>query len=302
MKTARIAWLAVLSLAALSPVLADPIQIAPQAATFGKNTAGESFDIRTAGTIQNHIDYTFERRRGTNDNNPLGFINAATLAAQGLENPFLQELALFGGGWTFGFNTTAVIADNTFRVRTYDVQGPTPPANNMDAFRAAAPKNDPADQCVKQNDCVGNEFHFDYVPTGNDPTQNVHWVQVIDTNYDSSGRFEVDNGGEPSPYYDLVGPASIAGFLDIPIKADPGRSYFFNAELFLVTGPAANNPGQMTIFGAIDWGWHNAIRPAAVPEPGTTWLLIAAALVSLGFFAPCRVSLGSRSNARRTSA
>jgi hypothetical protein len=244
--------------------LAGPIQIAPKAVTF--------MGYDTPGTIQNHINYTFDGNGWTNDNNPLAFVDASALSALGLENPYFQTLSNFGGGWTFVFNTTAVIADNTFKIQTYDVQGPTPPATNADAFALAAPKLPFKQNCIDNNDCVGNELQLAYSASGDDPPANatLHWIQVLDNNLRDAGSFRIDNPGSSSPYYYDKSPAGPAGYLDIPSNNDAGTPHFFNAQLYLVTGPAANNPGQVTIYGALDWGWHND----PVPEPGTVLLCL----------------------------
>ena len=52
-----------------------------------------------------------------------------------------------------------------------------------------------------------------------------------------------------------------------------GDPQFWTADLYLVTGPAANTAGQVTIYDGIQWGWVNDL-----PEPSTF------VLISLGTF------------------
>jgi hypothetical protein len=78
-------------------------------------------------------------------------------------------------GWSYTFTTTAVIADNTFQVHTYAAQAPRPPASNDDAFTLNG-------SCPAHT-CTGSQFVFNYGPTGDDPTANIHWVQILYDNY-----------------------------------------------------------------------------------------------------------------------
>jgi hypothetical protein len=250
------------------PLAADEIQIVPQAVAF--------MGINTTGVIRPLVNYMVGATPWqTTTNNPLVFDSAALLQAQGLENPFLQALSNdLGAGWSFGFNTTAVIADNTFQVHTYEPQGPPPPAANNDALTAAG--------LCPGNNCVGSEFFFNYVPEGDDPTANVHWVQILFDNYLLNGDrvppfFEIDNNEGTVPYYDVPFTANATGFLDIPFVTGPGQQTIFDALTLLVTGPAPNTPGRLTIYGGIEWGWSN--QPA--PEP-SSWILLATVLLIAG--------------------
>jgi hypothetical protein len=131
---------------------------------------------------------------------------------------------------------------------------------------------------VDNNNCVGQELQITYDPSGAaDPVGDmVHWIQVVYTNFDGTPAYQIDNGGsDDGPYYDISGAANPSGFLDIPGIADAGNLHFFDAELYLVSGPAAGSPGAVTIYGEIDWGWQNS--PTLEPS---TYLLAA---VGLGF-------------------
>src|SRR5579859_2707807 len=200
--------------------LANPIQLAPQ-----PKKPDIFRNYPTTGIIQSPIFYTAAKKKWVTSTDQITFNSASLLQAQGNENPFVQDLNSFGGGWSFGFNTTATIADNTFQVHTYQAQGPTPPASNNLAYREGASGGSIGDAgCVKSNNCTGAEFYFHYNNTGDDPANNVHWIQII---YDGS-TYQVDYGvvlemvnGKLkvvlAPYYDDgMHTADGTGFLDFP--------------------------------------------------------------------------------------
>ena len=270
-------------LAIASRASADPVQLAPQ------NNADTFLNIETTGIIDPTAVYNTGKIRWVTATMPLGFESAGLLEAKGNENPYLQALNNFGRGWTYTFNTTATIADNTFQVHTYQAQAPQPPAANNLAYRKGADSGSTGDiGCVKSNNCTGAEFYFHYNPMGDDPTNDVHWIQVID----HGGDFTVDAGvvinivnGKPmvalAPYYDDgMHTANATGFLDFPTNFNAHTPSTFSAELFLVTGPSIDTPGLVTIYGAIDWGWSNLPTPLNVPEPATV-VLFAAGLASV---------------------
>jgi hypothetical protein len=264
---------------------AGPLVIAPFATTLD--------GVQTTGTIQNSIDYTFLGKAWTNRNDPLTYVSATTLSGES-ENQYLHALSDYGHGWTYTFSDLT-LAPDSFLVQTYDVQGPTPPAKNGDAFVAAA---DTAggpfyENCVTFNSCVGTEFQVAYDASEDDPVNDLHWIQVVYDNFTSDREYIVDNrGSQVSPYY--PGAADESGFLDIPGIQDAADSHFFNAELYLVSGPPADSPGQVTIYGAIDWGWQN--NP--VPEPAT-YLLAVTGFATVACVQRRRVAV-RRSNEKKT--
>jgi hypothetical protein len=245
------------------PAGASEIQIDPQAVAF--------MGINTTGVIRPIANYTVAGSLWqTTTNSPLAFDAASFLQAQGLENPFMQALSNeLGAGWSYTFNTTATIAENSFRVHTYEALAPPPPASNNDALTANG-------QCGGNN-CVGAQFFFNYAPAGDDPTTNVHWIQILYDNYLLNGNrvvpfYEIDNNGNTAPYYDVPFAADATGFLDTPFVTGPGQRTTFDALTLLVTGPAANTPGRVTIYGGIEWGFSNQ----ATPEPSSAVCFVLA--------------------------
>lgn len=175
-------------------------------------------------------------------------------------NFFFTTLANWaqGSNWTFN-SAVNTLSNDSLVVRTYNADG------------AAAR--------------VGAEFHVEYVPGPGDPTANVHWIQVVRDNHKlgTGGghgvpELIVDNGASPgnrSPYYDDGGAADGRNFYDRPWRDDGGASHLWEAELFLVTGPAPNNAGLVTLYRTgISWGWEN------VPTPGSLAIVALAGLVA----------------------
>ncbi|MDA0765313.1 MAG: hypothetical protein O3A87_01140 [Verrucomicrobia bacterium] len=155
-----------------------------------------------------------------------------------------------GAGWTFQSSVNE-LSDSSLVIHTYDVQG-----------TAAR---------------VGADFHVEYVPHAGDPTVDVHWIQVVTDNHALPGNLhgtlenEVDNPFSPggrSPYHDDGAAATSREFYDFPGRTDTNRAHDWTAELFLVTGPAAEaGPGNIIFHGGITWGWSN------IPEPSLAYLL-----------------------------
>ena len=150
-----------------------------------------------------------------------------------------------GTNWTFA-SATNTLSENSLVVRTYDAQGTTAR--------------------------VGAEFHVEYVPHGNDPTDNIHWIQVVKDNHllgQGGGHgvpeliVDTASPNRRSPYYDDGYAANGRHFYDFPGRIDPGNSHTWDAELFLVVGPAPTTPGLVTIYRTgISWGWENTPAPA----------------------------------------
>ncbi|HEX6897609.1 MAG TPA: hypothetical protein VF146_20155 [Bryobacteraceae bacterium] len=255
-----------------SGLRADQIQINPQAQV--------QFGIPTTGQIVPVVNYMVGANPWQTTTDPLVFDSASTLQSQGLSNPFLQELSSgLGAGWSFDFNTGVSLADNTFQIGTYDAQGPAPPTNNRDALANA--------NLCTANNCVGTEFAMNYVPTGSDPTSNVHWVQILLVNFLTNGAatlpfYLIDNDGGSVPYYDSVFAAGPTGFLDLPFIITPGAMRDFEALTLLVTGPPKDTPGQFTIYGGVQWGWSNQrADPVATPEPIHGALFVTLFLIAI---------------------
>jgi hypothetical protein len=169
---------------------------------------------------------------------------------------FLSTLGAWasGTGWSF-VSAASTLSDNSIKLRTYDVQG--------------------------TSSRIGCEVHVEYVPGAGDPTDGVHWIQVLRTNHSLTGghgpvEFKLDNRGSSSPYYDDLGAATSREFYDFPGRTSSlDKHHYWDAELFLATGPAAGSPGQVTLYRTgLAWGW------GAVPTPGTGAMLGLAGLVA----------------------
>ena len=267
-------------ISAASLLRADVIQLNPQAAT--------AFGFSLPGVINPVVDYTVGGQAWQTTTDPLVYDSASTLESEGLANPFLNALSsgLFPGAWTFGYNTAA-LADNTFQVGTYEAQGPPPPVSNTNQVNNAG--------CPSPNSCVGSAFFLNYVPTGNDPTANIHWVQIVLASYTVNGRIptpqysiDVVNADRVAqfaitPYYDAGFAANSSSFLDIPFITGPDQPTDFDALTLLVSGPNTFG-GNFTIYGGVQWGWSNEVVPrpnavTAAPEPSSVVFLVPILLV-----------------------
>ena len=258
-------------------VRANVIQLDPQSVS--------AFGFQTTGVINPVANYAVGSQQWQTTTDPLAFDSASTLQSEGLTNPFLQALSngIFSS-WTFNYNTAITLADNSFQVGTYDAQGPPPPPSN----NAALPG-----QCTSVNTCVGSEFFLNYVPTGNDPTTNIHWVQIVFANYTPSGRipspaYTLDVADNLkigtvaiTPYYDAEFAANTTSFLDIPFITGADQATDFDALTLLVSGPSSSafTAGPVTIYGGVEWGWSNQVAPgpnsvAATPEPSSVAFLV----------------------------
>lgn len=131
-------------------------------------------------------------------------------------------------------------------------------------------------------DFVGAEFHVEYVPGDDDPTENLHWIQIVWDNHnitDNPGHGNSEQtvdvaAGQGNPYYDDGGAATGSFFYDFPKRPDELEDHWWYADLFLVSGPAIGaGAGEVTILGGIRWGWENHVTCYVVPEPATFLLL-----------------------------
>jgi hypothetical protein len=128
----------------------------------------------------------------------------------------------------------------------------------------------------------GANIGLNYLPAGTDPTENVHWIQVIRTNApsafgiahgttmpgDPGFTYYIDDGYLPSgnvppdPFYDSGYAADSRNFID-----QPSRNYFpgaiWNAEAFLDTDAISGGDHIDTIYNGVYWGF------STVPEPNS---------------------------------
>lgn len=168
---------------------------------------------------------------------------------------FFTQLNTWAGasGWTFQ-SAVNTLTDNSLKVRTYDVQG--------SATR------------------IGAELHVEYVPGVGDPVNNVHWIQVIRNNHNLVTGYgnldlKVDNLGSTSPYYDHLGAATDREFYDFPGRTtNLTQRHYWDAELFLATGPAAGSPGMVTLYRTgMRWGWETVPTPSSMALLGLSGLV-----------------------------
>ncbi len=143
---------------------------------------------------------------------------------------------------------------------------------------------------------VGMQIYLSYAPGKGDPTDNVYWIQVVQSNHplpdpknQNFGKKEniVDTRSQKgSPYYQDGYTASSRDFLDTPRRFARKDKHTWSAELFLVTGPALPEmdkitPGTLTFWGGLTYGWRT--EPEKVPEPATWWLTGSAVVLAIGW-------------------
>lgn len=144
-----------------------------------------------------------------------------------------------GPGWSYASSVIPLTA-GSLAVKTYDVQGT--PAR------------------------VGAEFHVKYMPGAGDPV-GIHWIQVVTNNHRigaggghgiADNKVDVD-AGQADPYYDNGGAADATDFYDFPGRVDTCRDHTWNADLYVVEGPAIGaGPGLITLHHpGVRWGWEN---------------------------------------------
>ncbi|MBV6627614.1 MAG: hypothetical protein KI793_32600 [Rivularia sp. (in: Bacteria)] len=124
---------------------------------------------------------------------------------------------------------------------------------------------------------VGASFQLRYIPGQGDPNPNdstLHWIQwVVSDGFSGYGGYSniIDTGTHlGSPFYDITGAANEEYFVDRPyVGADNG---YWLAETYLVEQKdPVNNPGKITIYNGVQWGWKNKITrdedPPVCPAP-----------------------------------
>ena len=176
--------------------------------------------------------------------------------------------------WSFNYSkadgSDLSLAAGTLVVQSYDVANPNP---------------------------VEMDFYVKYTGADPAPGADLHWIQVIDTNWKLPHALyvednKVDNLGAAVPYYDDMGFASgslgapdKAFFLDKPSrdKADlagyNGTPLYWYAEAYLVNETAANNAQggrDVDVYDGVRWGW----TVTRVAEP-SSWLVLAAGCAGL---------------------
>jgi hypothetical protein len=148
-------------------------------------------------------------------------------------------------GWSYTVSNNR-LSNGALRIKTYDVQG--------------------------TSTRVGAEFHVHYRPGTGDPTTNLHWIQVIDTNHslrapaghgNSAVYVDARPGFATTPYYDDGYAADADDLYDFPGRTDAGATHRWEATTYLVQGPApGGSPGAITIYKpGFRWGWTNKCRP-----------------------------------------
>jgi hypothetical protein len=138
----------------------------------------------------------------------------------------------------------------------------------------------------------GANIGLNYIPKGTDPTDNVHWVQVIRTNDpsdfgkangttmagDPGFTYYIDDGYKgtvpANPFYDSGYAADSRNFIDNPSR-DYSPGAIWNAEVFLVTDAVAGGDHIDTVYNGVYWGFATS-----VPEPNAL-ILSGAGLVAV---------------------
>jgi hypothetical protein len=141
--------------------------------------------------------------------------------------------------WTFD-TAAAELSDDSIEVKTYDAIG--------------------------TSTRVGVWIHARYVPHDSDPTEDLHWVQVLTTNHGLQGTghgpvvtYEDVHSSATTPYYDDGYAADDSDILDRPSRTDAAVDHTWEATTFLATGPDIGDPaGTVTLqVPGFNWGWKN---------------------------------------------
>jgi hypothetical protein len=185
--------------------------------------------------------------------------NAGPINLRATLNAASGAYAGAAGGWSYAAGGS--LPAQTLNVTAYEVHaGPNYVGIE---FQKANPINT---NLIKTLADVGFAVQ---APQNQIPAGNVHWVQVIADNYNITnnpgyGNAEniIDIGGaNTTPYYDVGGAANSTNFFDAPMRdnqANLNQSDWWLANLFMATGPANNQPGQVTLYSdGIQYGWAN---------------------------------------------
>jgi len=151
---------------------------------------------------------------------------------------YLAALNAAYPAWTFNVAATG-LSEDAIEIKTYDAIGTSTMA--------------------------GVWIHARYVPHGADPTNNIHWIQILVTNHGLQGTGHgpsatyIDNSGGTTPYYDEGYVADARNIIDRPFRSDSAVDHTWEATTFLSTGPAVGaGAGTVTIqTPGFTWGWKN---------------------------------------------
>lgn len=168
-------------------------------------------------------------------------------------NDVLKAAFTAKAGWTFVPAKNA-LSDDSLVVKTYA------------AFGSAG--------------SVGAQIDVQYVPHGTDPTDDIHWIQVVTDNHNitnNPGHGKAENivdintklNPNVNPYYDNGFAADSRNFIDESSR-EGTAAHTWIADLYLVSGP--NAAGEVTVYSGLQWGWENH----GVPEPSSVILLVSA--------------------------
>jgi MYXO-CTERM domain-containing protein len=139
------------------------------------------------------------------------------------------------------------------------------------------------------NGLGGAAFGLSYTAAGNDPTANLHWIQVIHTNSPLGGggvgpfTNYLDNAANTgtSPYYDFTGtwqggtsPTGPNWLADRP-RREFADGLDWEAQVFLATGNLATR--TLNIYDGVWWGYGLTTN---APTPGTLALLGMGGLIA----------------------
>lgn len=253
----RLFWRLALGLAVLAAVSASLARAAVVQENYAQRTV---FGYTTSGVYDPADNYQINGYEWVAHTMPAHPENLARGGTVNFLN-VLQAAFTQKAGWTF-VTAPKDLTANSLRVHTYNVYG--------------------------ANDGVGAEFDIEYVPGEGDPTDNIHWIQVVtdnhnitDANPKNQGHGKAENivdinlklNNFVNPYYDNGFAGDSRNLYDFAGR-EPENPHTWTAELYLVSGP--NAAGEVTIWNGVRWGWENHM----VPEP-STYMLMATALAAL---------------------
>ena len=206
------------------------------------------FGYATSGVHDTSETYTVNRFSCTTRLLPTEVAEVPTTAGTFLNTVSGQFTP--AAGWSYASAASGLSA-GSIRIKTYDAQG-TPTR-------------------------VGAEFHVEYRPATSDPSTNIHWIQIIDTNHslkppaghgNSATYVDIPNAAT-TPYYD-DGYAADSGacsptcdLYDFPGRVDTTNDHNWEATTFLAQGPAVGaGAGAITFLTpGFRWGWINVCSP-----------------------------------------